>query len=346
MFTRSSEEIQTKSWSPNCIKMSYDKNDEYVDEDDDDTEDNDDDTHEEDEDEAEISPHRPSGEEFEVDYDDAPTTLYLYLEDRKWEKAIQRLRENKRGPKEARTWIFRRDDTNADKDNKGIRWKILPIHASCIFRSPMALIEVLIQVYPKGLERPDDQDMLPLHLACRNGASKTVVSKIIEGYPKGVYGRDRKGRTPLDLAFASASQHRNDVVDILRTWMQKLDSAVSSSSASPAKILDESNRDASKVSHPSTPSRSVEVEITSPFISQRTMTPSATTEKASDDRTFLFQCILKKDWPGVIQRCQTHPEEASAYITTKGLHGQLHFLPLHKVCVLQPPLNVVKAIGS
>jgi len=346
MFTRS-QEVVPKSWSPGCIKMSYDKNDEYVDEDEDDTEENDGETDDDDEVEVDLPQgnNRLGEEEFEVDYDESPTTLYLLLEDREWEKAIQRLHENKRGSKEARTWIFRRDDGNVDKDSssKGIRWKILPIHASCIFRSPLPLLEALIEVYPKGLERQDDQDMLPLHLACRNGASKTVVSKIIEAYPKGVYGRDRKGRTPLDLAVASASQHRNDVVDVLRMWMQKMDTVVNTT---PTKV-EEPNRDAGKNSHPNSPSQSAPLEIvSSPNVTQRPMTTSTADNKvpANDDRTLLFQFILKKDWTGVIQRCQTHPEEASAYITTKGLHGQLHFLPLHKVCVLQPPLNVVKAI--
>lgn len=340
MFSRS-QDIETKSWSPNCIKMSYDKNDEYLDEDDDELEENEEETDDDDEEEEEAS---PGVDELEVDYDDSPTTLYLFLEDRKWEKAIQRLRENKRGPKEARTWVFRRDDSNVDMDStsKGVRWRILPIHASCIFRSPMSLIEALIEVYPKGLERPDDQDMLPLHLACRNGASKTVVSKIIEAYPKGVYSKDRKGRSPLDLAFASASQHRNDIVDVLRAWMQKLDP---NTNTTPPNKVEGSSRDSEKNSHTNTPSRSAKVETAPPPVTHRPMTPSSAEKTApNDDRTLLFQLILKKDWSGVIQRCQTHPEEASAYITTKGLHGQLHFLPLHKVCVLQPPLLVVKAI--
>ena len=104
----------------------------------------------------------------ETDYDLGPTQLYTYIENKNWDSAIEWAKSH---PIEARTWISRREPD----DRNRIRWRLLPLHATCVFRAPLSLIDALIAVYPDGPGCVDDQGMLPIHLACRNGASRGVV---------------------------------------------------------------------------------------------------------------------------------------------------------------------------
>jgi ankyrin repeat protein len=137
--------------------------------------------------------------ESEVDYDAGATKLYRSIEARDWDSAMARLETH---PDEARTWVSRKEH-NSDK----IRWRLLPLHATCIFRSPLALMEALVDAYEGAALKKDDQGMMPIHLACRNGASKGVVLTLLNAAPGSINGKDRKGRTPLDLVEASNSQN-------------------------------------------------------------------------------------------------------------------------------------------
>ena len=148
-------------------------------------------------------------DEPEVDYDVGVTVLYKLIEGKLWDKVIARIDTH---PHEARTWIFRRESS----DPKKIRWRLLPIHAVCVFRSPLAVIEALVSAYPDGAQMKDDQEMLPIHLACRNGASKGVVLTLLYVFPESLQVKDRKGRTPYNLVEASASQNREAVLLALK----------------------------------------------------------------------------------------------------------------------------------
>lgn len=240
-------------------------------------------------------------EKQEIDYDIEVTQLYNYIENRQWEKAIARIDSHSH---EARTWIFRR---NPD-DPKKIKWRLLPLHACCIFRSPLAVIEGLVSAYPDAAQMKDDQNMLPIHLACRNGASKGVVLTLLYVFPESVCAKDRKGRTPTDLVEASESQNRDAVLSALKTFTQ--------------------NKSIGGIN-------TVDLQD-----------PTAPNEVDYDNRTILFRLILKKDWDAASTRCESHPEEASTWIVAKGFQGNIRFLPLHKACVLQPTIGVIEALIS
>jgi hypothetical protein len=91
-------------------------------------------------------------DEPEADYDEGATDLYRRIENKDWDGALSRLEKY---PVEAKTWVSRRE-YHSDKT----RWRLLPLHAVCIFRAPLALIEALIEVYPDGPQMKDDQGML------------------------------------------------------------------------------------------------------------------------------------------------------------------------------------------
>ena len=245
-------------------------------------------------------------DEPEVDYDEGVTLLYKEIEEKNWERVISLLDTH---PIEARAWIFRRESPNAHK----IRWRLLPLHASCIFRSPLAVIEALVGAYADGAQMKDDQDMLPLHLACRNGASKGVVLTLLYAFPEALGIRDRKGRTPLDLVDASNSPNREAVMLSLIKYQQESDNEKSGR-----------NLDGNATGSSAVVGKANEVDY--------------------EHRTILFRLILKKDWKNAAERSEDVPFEAATWIVTKGFHGNLKFLPLHKACVLQPPISIVQAL--
>ncbi|KAL3913283.1 MAG: hypothetical protein SGARI_000732 [Bacillariaceae sp.] len=151
-------------------------------------------------------------DEPEVDYDQGATELYRRIEGRDWDGALARLESH---PFEAKTWVSRKEQ-NSNK----IRWRLLPLHATCIFRSPLALIEALIDVYRDGPQMKDDQGMLPVHLACRNGGSKGVILTLLNAFPESNQVKDRKGRAPLEIVEASGSQNKEAVIAAIRRFEQ------------------------------------------------------------------------------------------------------------------------------
>jgi hypothetical protein len=90
-------------------------------------------------------------DEPEVDYDTGATDLYRYIENKDWDAALSRLESD---PIEAKTWVLRHEP-----NSRKVRWRLLPLHAVCIFRAPLALIEALIEVYSDGPKMKDDQGM-------------------------------------------------------------------------------------------------------------------------------------------------------------------------------------------
>ena len=237
----------------------------------------------------------------ETDYDLGPTQLYTFIENKHWESAIERSRTT---PSEVQTWISRREPDDPNK----IRWRLLPLHATCVFRAPLSLIEALIVAYPAGPSLIDDQGMLPIHLACRNGASRGVVMTLLNAYPKSINVKDKKGRTPLNLVENSNSQNKDVVIEAMQAF----------------RISFENN---------SLPPAGVGLRAVSPAMpAQTAQTAGGTTTNSSggslsskgrnligigerevdyENRTILFRLILKKDWDGVSTRLNLFPDEAS-----------------------------------
>lgn len=85
---------------------------------------------------------------IEVDYDINPTRLYKLIESKDWQGTVDRTRSN---PEEAQTWVMRKES-----DGK-LRWKLLPLHAALILKSPGDVVAALIKVYHNGAQCKDDQ---------------------------------------------------------------------------------------------------------------------------------------------------------------------------------------------
>lgn len=277
-------------------------------------------------------------DEPEADYDKGATGLYRCIEGKDWDGALSRL---ELAPIEAKTWVSRREQ---GKDK--VRWRLLPLHAVCIFRAPLALIEALIEVYPDGPKMKDDQGMLPVHLACRNGASKGVVLTLLTAFPDSINIRDRKNRLPVDLVEASNSQNKENVLTALKKFQREMIqmnviSAPAQDMGIPAVMTQASSNPSVQQSVQQSVQPSVQQSIQHPV---EHVNPIAAKEVDYEHRTVLFRMILKKDWKQASGRARSHSEEAATWIVTKGFNGNLRFLPLHKACVLNPPSVVIESL--
>lgn len=286
------------------------------------------------------SDHRSSrslqDDEPEADYDRGATELYSCIEHKDWDGALNRL---ELAPVEAKTWVLRREHDGSSK----VRWRLLPHHAVCIFRAPLALIEALIEVYPDGPQMKDDQGMLPVHLACRNGASKGVVLTLLDAFPDSIFIRDRKKRSPLDLVEASESANKEAVISAMKRFQRDL-SGREEAKSGPSHTIQHSQPAppvaASNVTPSVTPRSYAQSDRSHISAQESTVAP----EVDYEHRTTLFKMILKKDWKTASSRAVNHSEEAGTWIVTKGFNGNLRFLPLHKACVLNPPESIINAL--
>jgi hypothetical protein len=136
--------------------------------------------------------------QWECDYDTSPTDLYQAIEAMQWDFVLGMFSDNvsevsaESVNKQCATWVVRKES------NGKLRWRLLPLHAACIFQAPSMVILLLLQEFPHSAAAKDDQGMLPLHLAFRQQPMNfTVLEELMTAYPNGVTVKDRRGRTPL-----------------------------------------------------------------------------------------------------------------------------------------------------
>jgi hypothetical protein len=136
--------------------------------------------------------------QWECDYDTSPTDLYQAIEAMQWDFVLGMFSDNvsevaaQSVNQQCATWVVRKES------NGKLRWRLLPLHAACIFQAPSMVILLLLQEFPHSAAAKDDQGMLPLHLAFRQQPMNfTVLEELMTAYPSGVTVKDRRGRTPL-----------------------------------------------------------------------------------------------------------------------------------------------------
>ena len=139
----------------------------------------------------------------ERDYDTNPTQLYILLQAKSWDDVISRVQKF---PREARIWIYR-----TEPDGRGLRWRLLPLHASIIFKAPVEVVESIITAYLEAATECDDQNSLPIHLAYKRGASASTYRILLESFPGCLDVKDAKGRTPRDFARKGSGPRHVDI---------------------------------------------------------------------------------------------------------------------------------------
>jgi hypothetical protein len=133
--------------------------------------------------------------DIEVDYDLNPTQLYLYISDSDWHETLHAMNEN---PIQARIWVVKTENRYA-RDESTCRF--LPIHSACARAPPISIVSALLEAYPEGASKQDDNGMYPLHYACANQASADVIELLLNYYPEARFQRvEVSGALPIHLA--------------------------------------------------------------------------------------------------------------------------------------------------
>jgi hypothetical protein len=132
----------------------------------------------------------------EVDYDVNPTRLYETIQHKKWDEVKDLVEAH---PQQTKTWVVRKQSLKKGTQKNNIRWRLLPLHASIVFKAPESTIQTLLSAYPRACCYKDDQGMLPIHLALRNESSLAIITMLLLAFPQCAQIGDRKNRTARDL---------------------------------------------------------------------------------------------------------------------------------------------------
>ena len=193
------------------------------------------------------------GEEESRDYEENPTHLFMYLQQRAWGLAVTQLKKN---PEEARVWNYRKVKSEgvststelvvhdgSSPDEHKYRWKLLPLHAAIVLGAPTEIIQDIISAYPEASKKSDERGSLPVHLAASrldiDPEGEKVVLQLFGTYPESIELEDRKGRNPPELAKLA---RRRREIEVDRKLNARLSAAsqVSQASISNADTIKES----------------------------------------------------------------------------------------------------------
>lgn len=132
-----------------------------------------------------------------VDSKHNPTQLFLRLNFRLWDLAIDSLKQK---PDEARIWIETKDCSSK------LISKNLPLHVACQQRSQptRGLFEALLSAYPDAAKCPDLSGDLPIHIVCNNESllkfdGKFFIALLVQAYPTSLNIPNGNGMKPLHI---------------------------------------------------------------------------------------------------------------------------------------------------
>ena len=238
----------------------------------------------------------------ELDFDENPSPLYLFLQQQEWFEVVERLQSH---PEEATNWISRKE-----VDGK-MRWRLLPIHGAIIFHAPVHVVQALLEAHPGSISAKDDQGMLPLHLSYRMGSSKDVVELLIDTFPQSLEVKDRKGRTPITMTQTAEGPNREEFIDVIEKKR-----AESPSFPVTIPVL---SKEAPVV--PKDESKTLTLEIPKPKAMLEALAKALTPHKAVSDREVITHEveleILRREHAAKIQEINAEANHAQKALTDK-----------------------------
>mmetsp|Transcript_14543 Transcript_14543/g.20743 ORF Transcript_14543/g.20743 Transcript_14543/m.20743 type:complete len:238 (+) Transcript_14543:147-860(+) len=87
---------------------------------------------------------------------------------------------------------------------------VLPIHRAVALDCPIEVFDVLLKIYPSGLQQSElGFKRNILHIACINECSLELKEYIIKHYPDAVISKDKYGRLPLHYICINAGQEED-----------------------------------------------------------------------------------------------------------------------------------------
>ena len=243
--------------------------------------------------------------------------------------------------------------------------QLLPLHYACLLQPSVGVIKALIAAHGKALQckdhsgrlslhcacwraaspdvdkvlldngsccmAEDKHGRLPLHVACEFGAEVELVRLLVRALPDAIVVRDHLNRTPLTVTAHSHFYNKNQVMQVLEGGFW---------SASKSFEHDENdNNDAT-----------LEVEEDGPAINVNTNIINNNTSSSSSSPS-LFALISHKQWKQVDARVNTTTDsnismEVRRWVEKRDAKKVLiwKLLPIHRLCEMQPQLEVVRAI--
>ena len=219
---------------------------------------------------------------IECDYEKNPTSLYKLLEQSEWKLCRIRARTF---VDEVQTWVVRRDKLSTkssnSSSNNNIKWRLLPLHASILFRAPYDVVEALIQAYPEAIYIKDSKGRIPIALA-KNAPAKLESAKDIKSGSAGTLMR-----LYADAALQASQRNEEGTSDNDRNSNNEPfnDKLMTSSNVKPAIIIGDLLENERRDPHPTSIVKGTVVEPPNRFNDMMHLTELRTQAEAHERQT-------------------------------------------------------------
>ncbi|KAL7529217.1 hypothetical protein ACHAWF_002880, partial [Thalassiosira exigua] len=80
------------------------------------------------------------------------------------------------------------------------------LHGCVRFNAPLAILDRMIELYPRALREEDCLGRTPLHVATGSSARPTIVKRLVVAHPQACAVQDEDGMTPLHFACDTTCQ--------------------------------------------------------------------------------------------------------------------------------------------
>jgi len=123
---------------------------------------------------------------------------------------------------EAKVWVTCYD-TLGSSDGNLMPVQVLPLHTACLSKSPVVLVQKILEAYPDAIRKRAGNSKYPIHLACESGADPAVISLLIDCWPESLYACDGQGNIPLTNLVRSYPfcQNKIEAMKLLLSALEK-----------------------------------------------------------------------------------------------------------------------------
>ena len=238
------------------------------------------------------------------------TKLFKALSKSQWSDALEFL---SRKPKEALIWTLSSDPNDPP-------CHLLPLHIALRRNAPRKVVQALLNANTSAIYRREFFSMLPLHVACDLGMDIAVIKLLCEAFPGAARQPDLGGMLPLHLACASTASCSSVTITYLLSINADAMHVKDSKGCLAQEYLGADTEDLAK-----------EFDRTDDFWAAKEIS-----------KNNLAKLICQKQWDAALERLNEVPEEAAVWTIHPLIH--LRYLPLHYACIVQAPIDLVKAL--
>ena len=248
---------------------------------------------------------------------------------------------------------------------------MLALHWACWGRACEETVTFLCEAHREAANVRDRYGRLPIHLACEYGTDAEVLNALLHANPLSIQSLDKNGRTPLDIVHemhAAENDDSNNNVDndnsdeagthiLVDDCNRKKNSNISTlvpvlqkkqllqhnsnnggGGANYSTSMDNHQHDFSHQDHHYNSNENASIAWT-PSTSSVTLH----LEKAQHESIKLHNLIEQREWSEVLLRIRERPEDSTVWYSHQN-ESLPHFLPIHRACRRDPPIEVVYSL--